>query len=292
MNRDYLFGRVAPTDWCLGVGEQPTDFILTEGLLNWLPTLYQQDEKIYQYNQWNQKRSLKSCTIFSPVGAISDLQNIEIELAEIKERDQETYNKWRRKDSGWYVKHGVDHIVDCWNKSKHWKELWKVAYYSFPLKDNQLLQSIFSKRYTVCTGYNGNANYNNDKNDNGVLNNVIFGKTTYWHAVNAIRGINTPARIKDNYKDTRYNIYVVEHNFSQISCFFEKGYIITKVKEDNLERLKELNVFRTLLIQTIENNSAMRHKTNDKAYQQELNHMNEKNRKKLKDIDEQLILLS
>jgi hypothetical protein len=64
------------------------------------------------------------------------------------------------------------------------------------------------------------------------------------------------------------------------------------VKEDNLERVKELNEFRTILIQTIANNSEMRHKTKDVSYQKELNAMNNSNRKKLKDVDEQLKLLS
>ena len=32
------------------------------------------------------------------------------------------------------------------------------------VRDEALLQKIFEKRYTVCTGYQGNATYNADKN--------------------------------------------------------------------------------------------------------------------------------
>ena len=64
------------------------------------------------------------------------------------------------------------------------------------------------------------------------------------------------------------------------------------VKEDNYERIKELNEFKTLLVQTIANNSAMWHKTNDETYKKKLNEMNNANRKKLADIDEQLKILS
>ena len=44
---------------CLGLWEKPTDYILTEWLLDNMPTLYQQDEIIYQYNQWKQDWSKK-----------------------------------------------------------------------------------------------------------------------------------------------------------------------------------------------------------------------------------------
>lgn len=278
---------------CLGLGEKPTDFILTEGLLDKMPALYMQDEQIYQYNQFKQKWSQKSCTLFSPVWAVSDLWNIQIDIDEVKEWDEESYNKGRCKDSGWLVATGVDHICDCWNKSKHGKELGKVAYYSFALKDNALLQKIFSKRYTVCIGYKWNATYNADKNKDGILNGVSFGTPTYWHAVSTIRGINTPARIKDNYYETsKYNIYGVEHEFKDIPCFYDRGYIITKVKEDNLERVKELNEMNTILITLIENNSKMRHLTQDENYKKELHEANEINRKKQKDVEQQLILLS
>jgi hypothetical protein len=78
---------------------------------------------------------------------------------------------------------------------------------------------------------------------------------------------------------------------SKISCYGPYLYIYTKVSEDNYERVKELNEFKTLLVQTIENNSAMRHKTNDVNYKKKLNEMNNANRKKLNDINEQLKLL-
>ena len=299
MNRDFRFQpRKMPEleikempNWCIGLWEKKTDFIMTEWLLDAMPKLYQQDEKIYEYNQFNQKRSQKSCTLFSPIWAISDLWNTEIELEEIKERDDESYNNGRIKDNGWYVALWVEHICKCWNKSKHWKELWLVAYYSFVLKDNALLQKIFSHRYTVCTGYQWNSTYNADKNDNWVLNWTSFWVHTYGHAVNTIRGINTPARIKDNYKWNKYNIYDIEHEFKDIACFYERGYIITKVKEDNLERIKELNSFRTNALITIEKLWEMRHQTKSDLFKNELHTMADSLRDKIKDIDEQLILL-
>ena len=276
-------------NWCIGLWEKQTDYIMDEWLLDALPTLYQQDEIIYQYNQWTQTWSTKSCTLFSPIGAISDLFNVEIPLSIIKQWDTDSYSKWRWKDSGWLVARWVDHIVSEWNASDFAKKYWKAAYYSIDLKNDDLVKWILDKRYTICTGYQWNASYNKDKRD-WVLENTEFGSSTYWHAVGAIWSINEcPARIKDNYYESiTYNIYDVAHPFSDLSCFYDRGYIITKVAEDSLEEVKRLNEFRTNLVHAIELNSAMRHQTNDDNYKSILHYMNEKNRKKLKDCDEQL----
>lgn len=276
-------------NWCYGLGEKSTDFILTEWLLDALPTLYQQDEQIYQYNQWNQSWSKKSCTLFSPIGAISDLFNVEIPLSTIKEWDNDSYNRWRIKGEWWRVALGVEHIANKWNESDFSKQYGKVAYYSIELKDNELLKKVLEKRYSVCTGFQGNAAYNNDYKADGILNGTEFWKATYGHAINIIWGENSPSRVKDNYYWTaKYNIYWVEHELSQISCFYERGYVFTKVAEDAMEEIKRLNEFKTLLLNTIDLNSQLWHKTNDTNYQSILHYTNEKNRKKLSDIEEQL----
>ena len=274
---------------CIGLGEKETDFILDEWLLDALPTLYQQDEIIYQYNQGTQTWSTKSCTLFSPIGAISDLFNVEIPLSTIKKWDDSSYSAWRMKDSWWFVAMWVEHIVKEWNASDFGKKYWKAAFYSIDLKNDELVKWILDKRYSICVWYKGNATYNKDKKD-GTLNWTDFWTPSYWHAVNAIWSEhNCPARIKDNYfKSISYNMYDVAHPFSDISCFYDRGYVITKVAEDALEEVKRLNEFRTNLLKAIEINSLMWHQTKDTNYQSILHYVNEKNRKKLKDCDEQL----
>lgn len=273
---------------CLWLWAKDTDYRLTEWLLDALPTLYQQDEVIFQYNQWNQLRSKKSCTLFSPIWAISDLFNIEIPLDTAKKRDASSYNNGRMKDSWRYVALWVDHIVKEYNNSEYAKKYWKAAYYSVDLKDNELVKKILDKRYTICTWYQGNATYNNDKNKDGILNGTTFGASTYWHAVWAIWSTKYPARIKDNYKWIKYNIYEVEHEFSEIPCFYDRWFVITKVAEDALEEVKRLNKMKTLTENMINDNSEMRHLTNDENYRVKLHDMNELHRKKLRDIEEQL----
>ena len=275
---------------CLGLWAKDTDYKLTEGLLDALPTLYQQDEIIYQYNQGKQDWSTKSCTLFSPISAISSLFNVEIPLEVIKVWDNDSYSKGRMKNNGWYVALGVEHIIDEWNASDFAKKHGKAAFYSVDLKDNTLVKWVLDKRYAICTGYQGNASYNNDKNKDGILNWTSFGAPTYWHAVEAIWSINEcPARIQDNYYGTaKYNIYDVEHPFSEIGCFYDRWYVITKVAEDKLEELKRLNKMKTLTENMIADNSEMWHLTNDTAYQSKLHDMNNLHRKKVADIEEQL----
>ena len=79
--------------WCLGTGEELTDYQLCD----WdeLPKLYKQDSIRYQYNQANQDWSKKSCTIFSAMWALSDLKNYEFSLAQLKEVDELSYERWR-----------------------------------------------------------------------------------------------------------------------------------------------------------------------------------------------------
>jgi len=64
--------------------------------------------------------------------------------------------------------------------------------------------------------------------------------------------------------------------------------VFTKVAEDALEEVKRLNEFKAALMTAIEQNSTLRHLTNDKNYQSILHYTNEKHRAKVKDIDEQL----
>ena len=294
--RELLYHKYIPMEelenWCYGLWEKTTDYILTEWLLDSLPTLYPQDEIIFEYNQGKQTWSKQSCTLFSPIWAISDLMNIDIPLSTIKSWDDGSYNHGRKKGHWWLVQLGVDYITKCYNASDFAKEHGKVAYYSIDLRNDELVHKVLDKRYTICSWFNGNAAYQNDKNKDWILNWTEWWASTFWHAVNVIWWLTTPSRIKDNYVwTTKYNIYWVEHEFSEIPCYFEKGYVFTKVAEDYLEELKRLNEFRTNLVNWIEINSKMWHQTNDTNYQSILHYMNEKNRKKLQDIDEQVALI-
>lgn len=267
---------------CLGIGQTDTDYLLCEWEIEWLPTLYQQDDIIYEYNQRNQSWSKKSCTIFSAVGAVSDLFNYEFSLDEIKEIDNLSYDKGRLKNSGWRVQSAVDLVAKRWNEKK--SHLGKVAYYRIEMPNDEVIKKIIEKGYGICTWYYGNAKYNEDFRKDWVLDGTDFGATTYWHAVNLRKGMI----IKDNYYGDKYNKYRLAHTPREIKGYHAFGYLYTKVAEDSLEEIKRLNELKATTLNIIELNSKLRHLTNDQNYKKQLNEMNNANRSKLKDIDNQL----
>ena len=271
-------------NWCLGVGEQTTDYLL-EGFEDNLPKLVQQDNIIYAYNQYNQARSKKSCTVFSAIGAISDLFNYEFPLSEIKTIDDLSYTRGRMKDSGWWVQAAVKLVADYWNE--HHKNLWEVAYYRVETADTATINSILDKWYTLMTSFQGNFSYIKDYQADLILNGTSFGAGTFGHAIN-VRKIDWKRCCKDSAKGTDHNVYELEHKLNEITCYSSNAYIYTKVTEDKLEDVKRLNEFRTLLQATIEANSKLRHLANDENYKNKLHDINESNRKKMSDIETQL----
>ena len=271
---------------CLWLWAENTDFLLSWWEVDNLPELTQQDTKIFEYNQsWT-----PHCTLYSAFGAVSDLFNYEFTQKEIDEIVEESYKRGRIKWEWWYVKSAVNLVADYWNE--HHSDLWKVVYYRVSLYDTELVDKILTKNYTLCSWYRGNQTYNNDRND-WVLNWTTFGTSTYGHAVSWI-GREWKRFIKDNYKGRKSwkiptNIYQVEHTPSELvswNTYYADAYLYVKV--NNEEEAKRLNEFKTNLIKAIEINSAMRHQTKDTNYQSILHYVNEKNRRKLKDCEEQL----
>lgn len=282
-------------NWCLWIWEQETDYLLCEWFEDKLPTLYQQDNIIFEYNQNKWSRSKKSCTIFMAIWALSDLKNYEFTPEQIKEIDDMSYQRGRFPNEWWWVQSAVKLVADRWNANEELvKKYWKVAYYRFDVTNDNLLNYIINKKYTVMTNIRGNGKYQMDYLRDDILNWTEFGSSTFGHALCVIN-YEGKRSVKDNYKGrlcndgkTDCNIFELEHEVSEISVFWTNWYIYTNVAEDALEEVKRLNEFRTNLLKAIEINSAMWHQTNDSNYQSILHYMNEKNRKKLSDCDVQL----
>ena len=282
---------------CLWIGWQQTDYLICDGFEDALPQLYQQDSIIFEYNQQKQEWSKKSCTVFSAIWAISDLFNYEFPLSEIKEIDEKSYSLWRFPNSWWRVQAAVKLVADWWNE--HHADLWKVAYYKIDTTNNGLVDKILDKGYNIMTNINWNTKFQLDYLKDAIVDETEFWASTYGHALNLVtinlKKIDGVVCVKDNYKGRTTNnwkldcnIYSLLHYPREISVFGTNGYIYTKVAEDALEEVKRLNEFRTNLLNAIELNSAMWHQTNDTNYKGILHYMNEKNRKKLADVEEQL----
>lgn len=290
--------KILEVDGCLGDWAEATDFLLCNWDGDLLPKLFQQNDMRFEYNQSEQEWSLVSCTIFAAMWMLADLMDYDFTLDEMEYVDSLSYAAGRIKWRWWYVKNAVKLVAD-WRNSKPelTSKYWKVAYYRISKYDDDIINEAIQKNYTLDTNFWTSTKYSKDYREDAVLDWTEFGYNTNWHSTCIIsnKGIRS---VKDSYKWRKTynwkkdcNIYELANPLSKISCYGPSLYIYTKVSEDNYERVKELNEFKTLLVQTIANNSAMWHKTRDVNYQKKLNEMNNANRKKLADIDEQLKLL-
>lgn len=266
---------------CLWIGETLEDYLLMEWDADELPELYLQDKIRYTYDQWKQTWSKKSCTIFQAVWAVSDLWNYKFSLDEIKEIDELSYTKGRVRNAWWYVMNAVKLVCDRWNEKHPDKQ---VAYYRIDMSKDAVIDKVIDKNYNICSGFYWNGHRTLDYAKDWVLDGTDFGETTYGHAINVIK--ENTISIKDNYGDRKYNTYALAHYPSQIKTFHKSWYVITKVKDNNLEELKKQERMKALLNTAISLNSELRHTTSDENYKKILNEMNNTNRKKLATVEE------
>lgn len=300
LTRDFRFQpRKMPdleTIWCLGIWEEDTDYQLCDGDIDILPNLYKKDEIRFEYNQWANNWSRVSCTIFAAIWMLSDLINYEFSEEKIKEVDELSYNNLkypviRKKWEGWYVKYAVDLVADWYNSSELSKQYGKVAYYRINKYNDKILENTINKLYTIDGNHWLNAEYTKDRAD-WMVDWTNFWTTTNGHSVDIICK-EWQRSVKNSYKGSAtYNIYWLRNKLSAITNFWQYFYVYTLVKEDNFERVKELNEFKSNALTTIELLWKMRHQTKSDLFKNELHTMADSLRDKIKDIDEQLKLLS
>ena len=275
---------------CLGTWEDNKDYVLCDWDIDLLPTLYQQDQIRYEYNQWNQKWSKVSCTIFAAMWMLSDLMNYEFSLAELKEVDELSYTKGRTRWEGWYVKSAVDLVAKWWNE-KH-RDLGMVAYYRVS-KYSDMVDKIIEKGYTMDTNYCPTPEYAKDFYLDCVLDWTEFGTKTNWHSVCVIN--DWVRKIKDNYKGRKNydgtkdcNTYEVKNPIAKITNYWMYLYVYTKVQEDNLEEIKRLNEIKAECEILLDHLSGLWHKVNDQNFRGILHYTAEKIRKKVQDANNEL----
>lgn len=279
---ELLYAKYKPMDenvlGCLGDWAENTDYVLCNGDSDLLPTLVKKDEIRYEYNQYKNSWSYVSCTIFAAVGMISDLFNYKFSYDEIKEIDELSYERWRIRGNGWYVQSAVKLVADRWNE----KMDRKVAYYRISKYDNEIVEDVLNKLYTIDWNMCPTKEWNEDRKD-GMIDGTNFWTNVNWHSLDVVcKGWQRS--IKDS---GSMPYYWLKNKLSQISNIWAYFYVYVPVG-DNLEEIKRLNEFKSALLVAIEQNSKLWHLTNDKNYQSILHYTNEKNRKKVEDIDNEL----
>ena len=278
---------------CLGIGEQSTDYVLCDGDSNLLPPLTKKDEIRFEYNQWNQTWSKKSCTIFAAMGMYSDLTNYEFSIDEIKEVDETSYNNpdythIRRRNEGWYVKDAVDHVRKYVNNRKDLVEkYWKVASYRISKYDNEIIEDCIGKLYTIDWNYCPTVEFNQDYLKDWMLDGTDFGVNTNWHSVDVICK-DGQRSVKNSYKGKKYNIFWLKNKLSAITNFWTYFYVYTLVKEDNLEEIKRLNEIKSECNILLEHLSELWHLSNSDNFKSILHYTAEKIRWKIDDCNKEL----
>lgn len=278
--------------WCLGIWESQEDYVLCNWDSDLLPKLVKKDEIRYEYNQYKYSRSYVSCTIFAAVGMASDQTNYKFSYDEIKEIDDTSYDNpkyphVRKRWEWWYVKYAVDHVETRWNSHPDLvKKYWRLAYYRLNKYDDDIIEDVIDKLYTIDWNYCPTKEYNDDRADL-MIDWTNFWYSTNWHSVDIIKK-NWQRSVKDSWSKPERNIYWLKHKLSEITNFWQYFYVYTIVNEWE-EEIKRLNEMKTKVVQAIDLNSSLRHLANDWAYRTKLHDINEMNRKKLEDINKELI---
>jgi len=273
--------------WCIWLWEQNTDYVLCNGDSDLLPTLYKKDEIRFEYNQYKYSWSYVSCTIFAAVWMASDLTNYQFTYDEIKEIDELSYTRWRIRGQWWWVQSAVKLVADWWNENeKLVKKYWKLTYYRISKFDNEIIEDVLDKLYTIDWNYCPTKEYNEDKLDL-MIDWTDFWKLTNWHSVDIIKK-NGQRSVKDSWSRPEKNIYGLKNKLSEITNYWTYFYVYTLINDWAENDIKRLNEMKSKIIQAIDLNSQLWHLANDENYKNLLHQMNEKNRKKLEDIDNEL----
>ena len=275
---------------CLWVWEENSDYVLCDGDWDLLPTLYQQDDIRYEYNQKNQSWSTVSCTIFSAMWMVSDLMNYEFSLDELREVDELSYEKWRTRGKGWYVKSAVDLVRKRWNE-KH-RDLGMIAYYRIE-KNSPMIDEILKKWYTINWNMKPTTAYWWDYSEDAIVDWNNFWTQTNGHAIDLIW--DWVRKVKDSYKGRKTfdwskdtNRYELKHPISEMTNYWPYYYVYTKVQEDNLEEIKRLNEIKAKCNLLIDHLGELWNLVNDQSLRAELHHTANRCRSKIQDANIQL----
>lgn len=264
---------------CLGDWAENTDYVLCNGDSDLLPPLVKKDEIRYSYNQYKNKRSYTSCTIFSAVGAMSDLQNYEFSYDEIKEIDELSYERGRVRGQWWYVQSAYKLVADRWNEKHPDKP---VVFYRISKYDDEILENAINNLYTIWWNMHPTKEWSEDRKD-WMIDGTNFWTSTNWHAVWIVNK-DWQRSVKDSWS---IPYYWLKNKVSALTNFWANFYIYVLV-EDNLEEVKRLNKIKAECNLLIEHLWNLRHLVNDENFRWILHYTAEKLRAKISICDEML----
>lgn len=271
--------------WADDVWETDLDWQI-EGEIE-LPPLFNQDNIRFSYNQG----SSKDCTLYSSFWAISDLMNYEFTKKEIWEIVKLAESRGKKPDGWWNTQLGVKCVADYWNNKFPDR---KVAFYRIDILSNNFAQ-VLKAWYTVVCTFKGNKEYSTDHWLDWVVDWLDFKPSTRWHATTCIFSQDWKVTIKDSYKGRKKkdwsddNYYQLKDIVSLVKngVYYPSAYVYVAEERmvNPVEELKRLNEFKSEINIAIEQNSKLRHLSNDDMFKDKLHEINQVLREKLVDVE-------
>jgi len=176
-----------------------------------------------QYNQ-NDVAPM-SCTVTGAMGAYSALTGLKFSLANRKEIWQLALDRGASDTTGWFIDDAVD-LVRQWVNDK-----FPVKVSSYRINIGSFEHGVATRLgYSVITGYRGNALFNVDRDDDGVIQGTEFINHTYGHCLHTNYSVGDEYdRIVDSYTKRATNLYLISTaNWKKLvanQVFFRTGYI-------------------------------------------------------------------
>ena len=268
---------------CLGTGEQATDYRLCSWDSDLLPPLVKKDEIRFSYNQYKNKRSYTSCTIFAAVWMLSDLMNYEFSYDEIHEIDELSYERWRIRWEWWWVQSAVKLVADWWNERHPDKQ---IAYFRVSKYEDDIMENCLDKLYALDWNLHLTDEYYKDRED------WMIDWTDFWHLTNWHSICITKKEWQRSVKDSgSIPYYWLKNKVSKITNFWPNFYIYVPVGE-HLEEVKRLNEMKTECINCITSLWNIWNLTNEKNFRSILHYTADKLREKIKTVDPMLLELN
>lgn len=183
---------------------------------------------VYQKNQARDKRYGYTCTITSAILAICDLFDYEMGDKELNEVCDLAISQGLDPKTGWSFYQAVDCARKYWNG----KQPAHMAVVSFRIDyGSKEYYTALSYGYSLVCGYQGNSEYNRDKDD-GVVIGKEFPHPTYGHCIRKFQ--NTGIKVIDNYAGVaKFNIYELEDPdaLQKNGVFYPSHYVFLRAED-------------------------------------------------------------
>ena len=155
----------------------------------WMDNKFVYDQDEYKSN---------TCTVYQAIWAYSDFKGYYVPYEERKELVDLAIWGWLDTSIGWYLYKAVDLVRN------YYEDISSVSV----IFGSEDYWKAIDMWFSMMDWYKGNREYNDDRDDDKVVQSNNWGATTYWHALRGTDfGIEDTVKKVDNYKWRDSNVY-------------------------------------------------------------------------------------